>query len=319
MHVGLPDMAVRMSARERPAVLAPPSPAHSPESGIAFLSLMGSGLVWGLSWWPLKFFAAAGLSGHAIGLSAYTLVAVVALPLILRERARWRSEYGLLLLIGLFFGCANMAFTAALTMGSVVRAMLLFYLLPAWGAIGGALFLGERLGPRRLLAVALSLAGVFVIMGGVSAFSQPLSVADGMALVAGFCYTAASIVNRRARTIPLSSRTLSSFVGCTVVGVAALLFSTPVFPALPLATWLLLALFAFVWLLGGTLLTTYGVTHVQASRAAVLQVVELLVAVLSAVWLGAEQIGLKECVGGALIVAATLIEACNQSENHSKG
>ena len=308
-----------MSARERQAIAAPPQPAHPPESAIAFLSLMGSGLVWGLSWWPLKFFAAAGLSGHAIGLSAYTLVAVVALPLILRERARWRSEYGLLLLIGLFFGCANMAFTTALTMGSVVRAMLLFYLLPAWGAIGGALFLGERLGPRRLLAVALSLAGVFVIMGGVSALSQPLSVADGMALAAGFCYTAASIVNRRARTIPIASRTLSSFVGCTAVGVAALLFSTPVFPELPLATWLLLALFAFVWLLGGTLLTTYGVTHVQASRAAVLQVVELLVAVLSAIWLGAEQIGLKEYLGGALIVAATLVEAGNQPRNPSKG
>jgi drug/metabolite transporter (DMT)-like permease len=303
-----------MNAPERASPLAAAQPAHHAESNLAFLSLMGSGLVWGLSWWPLKFFAAAGLSGHAIGLSAYTLVAVVALPLILRERARWQAEYRLLLSIGLFFGCANMAFTTALTMGSVVRAMLLFYLLPAWGAVGGALFLGERLGPRRLLAVALSLAGVFVIMGGVAALRQPLSIADGMALAAGFCYTAASIVNRKARAIPMTSRTLASFVGCTVVGVGALLFSTPVFPVLPLATWLLLALFAFVWLLGGTLLTTYGVTHVQASRAAVLQVVELLVAVASAIWLGDEQIGLKECVGGALIVAATMIEAGNQSK-----
>jgi drug/metabolite transporter (DMT)-like permease len=112
----------------------------------------------------------------------------------------------------------------------------------------------------------------------------------------------------------MASRTLASFVGCTVVGVAALLFSTPVFPVLPAATWLLLALFAFVWLLGGTLLTTYGVTHIQASRAAVLQVVELLVAVASAIWLGDEQIGLKECVGGALIVAATMIEAGKRSK-----
>jgi drug/metabolite transporter (DMT)-like permease len=302
-----------MNAPERAAPLAAAQPAHQTESSLAFLSLMGSGLVWGLSWWPLKYFAAAGLSGHAIGLSAYTLVAVVALPLILRERARWQAEWRLLLLIGLFFGCANMAFTTALTMGSVVRAMLLFYLLPAWGAIGGALFLGERLGPRRLLAVALSLAGVFVIMGGVAVLRQPLSLADGMALAAGFGYTAASIVNRKARSIPMASRTLVSFVGCTVVGVTALLFSTPDFPVLPAATWLLLALFAFVWLLGGTLLTTYGVTHVQASRAAVLQVVELLVAVASAIWLGDEQIGLKECVGGALILAATVIEAGKQS------
>jgi drug/metabolite transporter (DMT)-like permease len=31
--------------------------------------------------------------------------------------------------------------------------MLLFFLLPAWGVIGGKLFLHEQLGPRRLIAV----------------------------------------------------------------------------------------------------------------------------------------------------------------------
>ena len=65
----------------------------------------------------------------------------------------------LLLLIGLFFGLANFLFTWSLMVGSVVRSMLLFFLLPAWGAIGGRLFLNEKLGPRRLLAVALCLGG----------------------------------------------------------------------------------------------------------------------------------------------------------------
>jgi drug/metabolite transporter (DMT)-like permease len=218
-----------------------------------------------------------------------------------------------LALIGLFFGCANMAFTAALTMGPVVRAMLLFYLLPVWGAVGGALFLRERIGPRRLAAVALSLAGVFVIMGA-DALRQPLSAADLMALAAGLCYAAAGIVNRKARAIPLASRTLVSFTGCMAVALAALGLSTPALPSLPPATWVLLAMFAFVWLLGGTLLTTYGVTHVPASRAAVLQVVELLVAVFSAVWIGGEQLSAKEWAGGAMIVLATLIEARSSEE-----
>jgi drug/metabolite transporter (DMT)-like permease len=280
---------------------------------LAFLSLMASGVVWGLCWWPLKFFAAAGLSGHAIGLTAYSLVAVMSLPLIWRERLQWRPETLQLALIGLFFGCANMAFTAALTMGPVVRAMLLFYLLPVWGAVGGALFLRERIGPRRLAAVALSLAGVFVIMGA-DALRQPLSAADLMALAAGLCYAAAGIVNRKARAIPLASRTLVSFTGCMAVALAALGLSTPALPSLPPATWVLLAMFAFVWLLGGTLLTTYGVTHVPASRAAVLQVVELLVAVFSAVWIGGEQLSAKEWAGGAMIVLATLIEARSSEE-----
>lgn len=285
---------------------------HAPESTAAFVSLLASGVVWGLSWWPLKYFASLGFTGHTIGLTAYALVGAVSLPIIWRQRAQWAREWRLLLLIGLFFGCANMAFTAALTMGSVVRAMLLFFLLPAWGAIGGWLFLKERIGPRRLIAVALSLGGVFVIVDGVDALRQHLSPADGMALAAGFCYTAAGIANRKARAIPMASRTLVSFVGCTVVAVAALGFTTPVFPDTSPFVWTMLALFAFLWLLGGTLLTTYGVTHVQASRAAVLQVVELVVAVFTAIWLGGEQLFLKDCIGGAMILAATLIEATSQ-------
>jgi len=72
---------------------------------------------------------------------------------------------------------------------------------------------------------------------------------------------------------------------------------------------LLLAGFAFFWLLGAGLLTTYGVTHVQASRAAVFQIVELLVAVVSAVLIGGETLSYGDYVGGALILLATMIEA----------
>jgi drug/metabolite transporter (DMT)-like permease len=93
--------------------------------------------------------------------------------------------------------------------------------------------------------------------------------------------------------------------------VLALSVSVPETPTIPALDWAWLVLFAFIWLLGGTLLTTYGVTHLQASRASILQVVELLVAVLSAVWLGGEHIGIKEGIGGAMIIAATLIEANN--------
>ena len=34
-------------------------------------------MVWGLSWWPLKHFAAAGLTGNLIGITAYALVGLV--------------------------------------------------------------------------------------------------------------------------------------------------------------------------------------------------------------------------------------------------
>lgn len=283
--------------------------AHAKESPLAVLSLVSSGIIWGFAWWPLKIFAAQGLDGHAIALTAYALVGLVSLPFILRERRAWRKEFHLLLLIGLFFGLANFLFTWSLMVGSVVRSMLLFFLLPAWGAIGGRLFLKEKLGPRRLLAVALCLGGVFTIVGGIEVLSEPLSFADVTAFIAGIAYTAAGITNRAAREIPLASRTLMSFVGCTAVALAGLTLHVPELPVLSAGGWALLCLFAFVWLLGGTLLTTYGVTHVQASRAAVLQVAELLVAVVSAMWIGGESLSAGEYIGGAMILSATLIEA----------
>lgn len=295
------------------------APVHTRESPAAFCALMASGLFWGLIWWPLKFFAGEGLSGLTISLSAYSLLGLAALPLVWRERRDWLGERGPLLAIGLLFGIANLAFTSAMMMGPVMRAMLLFYLLPAWGALGGKIFLRERLGPRRLAAVGLSLAGVAIILGGSAVWQTAFSGADGVALLAGFCYTGASIANRRARAIPLASRTLAPFIGCGLLAWGLLTVLTLVMPAAPPvlpsllqvtpSAWAWLLLFAIVWLLGGTVLTTYGVTHVPASRAAVLQVVELLVAIVSAVLLGGETLGAKECLGGAMIVAATVLEA----------
>ena len=100
-----------------------------------------------------------------------------------------------------------------------------------------------------------------------------------------------------------------AFAGCAVLALVGLLISSPIIPDLPALTWLLLAGFAFFWLLGAGLLTTYGVTHVQASRAAVFQIVELLVAVVSAVLIGGETLSYGDYVGGALILLATMIEA----------
>ncbi len=276
---------------------------------IPILSLLASGVVWGFTWLPLKYFASLGLDGHAIAITAYGLVSLIALPLIWRERAQWRNELCWLLLIGLFFGLANFTLNQALMTGSVVRVMLLFFLLPAWGVIGGRLFLKETLGWRRMLAVVLCLAGVFTLVGGVDALREPLSIADGAALLAGVVYTLGGISNRVAREIPIASRTLAAFVGCAAIGMSGLLVHVPSVPAIAISDWVLLMLFASVWIMGGTLLTTYGVTHVAASRAGVVLVIELVVAIVSAVLIGGETLSLAEYVGSGLIIAATLVEA----------
>jgi drug/metabolite transporter (DMT)-like permease len=54
---------------------------------------------------------------------------------------------------------------------------------------------------------------------------------------------------------------------------------------------------------------TYGLANLDASRASILQVTELFVAIISATVIGGEALEMKEYIGGTLIIAATLIEA----------
>ena len=272
------------------------------------ISTLISAIFWGLLWWPLKFFATDGLTGNLIGMTAYAMVGIFALPIVWHQRKLWREEWVLLLLIGLFFAVANITFTTALIQGEVVRVMLLFYLLPVWGALGGVLVLGEKLEKKRCIAITLSLSGVFIIMGGDSILSQPFSMVDMMALVAGFCLSATGVINKLAVKIPMASRSFVPFIFCPLLAALANQIAPAPMPELSMMTWGLLACFAFLWIFGATLLGTYGQANIEASKVSILQVTELFVAIISAVFIGGEILEMKEYIGGALIVIATLLE-----------
>jgi drug/metabolite transporter (DMT)-like permease len=279
------------------------------------ISILIGASFWGFIWWPLKFFANAGLTGNLIGLSAYSILALIALPIVWKQRKLWVSEWRLLFLIGTFFAIANISFTTAIMEGEVVRVMLLFYLLPAWGALGGKFVLKEKLSMRRYFAIALSLTGVFVIMGGVAILKAPFSIVDMMSLMAGFCLTATGVVNKMAVKIPLASRTFVTFIFCPPLAFIGNYFAPAPMPVISLTMWLLLAAFALFWLLGAGLFTTYGLSKVEASRASILQVTELFVAILTATLIGGEVLENKEYIGGALIVIATILEALPTKNN----
>ena len=282
---------------------------HSnPLSNLPVISILIGAVFWGLLWWPLKFFSELGLTSNFIGVTAYTMVAIFAIPIVWRQRNLWREEWLLLIMIGLFFALANISFNTALMNGEVVRVMLLFYLLPVWGALGGILILGERLSKKRVLAIAISLMGVIVIMG-IENISWEFSLADIMALAAGFFLSAAGIVNKLAVKIPMASRSFVPFIFSPLLATLGNYFSPAPIPEMTTIIWLLLAAFAFIWLLGATIFSTFGLANIEASKASILQVTELFVGIISAIVIGGEVLELKVCVGGALIVTATLLES----------
>lgn len=293
-----------------------PVPALLERPWMPVAVLLFASALWGLTWWPLKGFAQQGLSGPALAMLTYGFAGLVGLPLLWRQRTLWQPHTALVLLIALVGGWGNTAFVSAMVAGDVVRVMLLFYLAPMWSVLGGRIFLGERVSGRRGVAVALSLSGAFLVVGGMAALDAAPSAADLLAVTAGLAFTGNNILARKAQGVPTGSKSVALLLGCGLTSLAMLVLvsfnaSTPTFqwPTFTPQLLGLLAAFSLVWMGLVTFTWQWSVTRLEAGRSGVIAIAELVVALLSATLLGGESMSAVECLGGALIAAAALLEA----------
>lgn len=258
--------------------------------------LVTGAVAWGLGWLPLHHFASVGLVGMPLVLLVYGLLSLFAIPVLWFERRAWMPQRNGLLAIAVCGGGATAALVTALAIGEVVRVMLLFYLAPVWGVLGGWLLLGERLTPLRIGALLLAMLGIALTLNISSALTHPLSGSDWLALAAGLGFSLNNLATRAADQVPLASKTLAPFLGSALIAVVL----CPVLGEYPPPLSLTLS-----WLLSMAAVQ-YGVSHIEAGRAAVLVVFELVAAVLSSAWLGNQAIGTHEWLGAALVMIAAL-------------
>jgi len=279
------------------------------------VSLMAASLLWGCAWMPLKALGEAGIDGLILAFGAFGLLTVATLLFTPRSETDGPGG-GALVLIALLGGGANLAFTLAMVYGEVVRAMVLFYLLPLWGVLGGRLVLGERVDALRWFGVALALSGAWLVLGGVGILTAVPTGFELFGLLAGFLYAMNNLVFRAVQHLPLSSKLSAMFLGCAGLAGTALLVTGAPWPASATApAWGGVALYAFLWLLPANLGAQYGVTHLEAGRASVILILELVAAVVSATLIGDERMSPLEWTGAGLILAAALIEALRGSSS----
>jgi len=274
------------------------------------VSLVGASLLWGCAWMPLKALGAMGLDGLTLAFLTFIPLALVTGLFVARRWGRVAGGGGTLLLVALLGGGANLAFTLAMVYGDVVRAMVLFYLLPLWGALGGWLILGERIGGLRWLGVSCALSGAWLVLGGADLLDAGPSAFDLFGLLAGFLYAMNNLLFRSAQRLPLSAKLLAMFTGCAGLAGLGLLATGAGWSSTPTPlVWGGVLLYALGWLLPANLGAQYGVTHLEAGRASVILILELVAAVLSATLIGGEAMAPSAWMGASLIVAAALIEA----------
>ncbi len=282
---------------------------------LASLALVANAFIWGTSWWPFRWLQAHGvhpLWATAIVLGAGSLVIVALRPRALRQVVSTPSLW----LLFAAAGVTNAAFNWGVTIGDVVRVVLLFYLMPIWAVLLARLLLGEALTAAALARVALALVGAAIVLwpdGG--GWPLPRTLAEWLGVGGGFSFAFNNVILRREAHRPEEGRALAMFAGGALVSAAltaVLLYGdarivSPLPPFAPDTAAMLAALAAAF--LAGNLALQYGAARLPAQRTAVVMLMEVVFAAASAVALGAGTMSPSLALGGALIVAGAVLAA----------
>ena len=289
----------------------PHAPMHQPL--LPALALVLNALIFGLSWWPFRTLHGLGL--HPLWATAITFTLCVVFLTLLRP-AGWRAvlQHPLLWLLAVASGATNVGFNWAVATGDVVRAVLLFYMMPAWSLLLAWPLLGERPSRAALLRLGLALCGVLIVLKTpTSDWPVPTSLPDWLALGGGFCFALTNVLLRRLHHTPDDARMLAMFGGgalmASAAALVAVLLGLAERPPLHTSGWIVLAVALGTALLVGNLALQYGAARLPASVTSIIMLTEVVFASVSSVLLGAGEMTQRTWIGGALIVLASLLSA----------
>ena len=279
---------------------------------LAASALVINAFVWGVSWWPFRELQNYGLHPLWATAAVYMLVCggmllfyFGALKGLLANPVLWW--------LALASGLTNVGFNWAVTVGDVVRVVLLFYLMPAWAVLIAWLMLGERPTKGSLLRLLLAMVGVLIVLKTPdSPWPVPQGGADWLALMGGLSFAITNALLRKFHHTPSGARMLAMFAGGALLasGVAVLGLSFQMLPApsLPVAGVAVFVGLSLVFVISNAALQ-YGAARLPLSTTSLVMLTEILFASVSAALFGAADFSPRIFWGGSLIVLAALLAA----------
>lgn len=274
------------------------------------VALLLGATLWGVLWFPLRWFEEHGLTGLWASLIMNAAALGVSLPLLIRQRREIARAPLLLLLLMLSAGFCNTAFILAVIDGTVVRVLLLFYLAPVWASLLGWWLLHERLSVTAWITLLVAMSGAVIMLWDAELGRPwPQQTADWLALASGVTFAAANVLVRKMVAVPVTVKTITAWVGGVVLAIVWIGYASTPAPVVEPVMFVLAAALGVFGITLMTLAVQYGVSHMPVHRSAVILLFEVVVGAVSAAWLAHEMLTAQEWAGGLLIVAAAWLSA----------
>lgn len=253
----------------------------------------------------------AGLHGLWITVVYFLVPTIGLLPVTLWRWRHVRAGGIQLQLTALISGGALLLYTTSIVYTDVVRAILLFYLVPVWATILARIYLGDKITRTRIIAMVLAIFGMLTIFGLGAQFPMPQNIGDWLGLAAGFVWAIAMVRIRQAEDHSAIELTVGFFQWSLVFSALAAVLLAPgyipsvaeVSSALPL-----LLVFMLLLVLPGTYASLWGPKFLSPGVVGLLFMTEIVVGAVSVAFLAGEPFGLREVTGIILIAGASLLE-----------
>ncbi len=269
------------------------------------------GAAWGLFWIPLRALNDSGVGGPWPTVLFFVVPTILFVPIFVR---RWRPIFasGLRLhFICMVIGAAVAMYSNSMLYTEVVRAMLLYYMTPIWSLILARVWLGEKITPIRLLAIAIGVAGMLVILWSDAGFPWPRNLGDWIGLASGIIWAVGAVMMRETPDFHALDMT-AAFLMWTAIA-ALIMAMMPFAPSPPVMSSVVSVL---PWLIPATLVVIvptffavmWGAPKLNPGVVGLLFLTEISVgAATAAVWAN-EPFGVRELTGILLITLAGIVE-----------
>ncbi|MBK8568567.1 MAG: DMT family transporter [Nitrosomonadales bacterium] len=261
-------------------------------------------------WYPYRALHNMGIGGELSTLLSYSMAMILGLLFLGPIWRELRVAGWLSVALMASAGWTNLGYVLATLDGEVMRVLLLFYLAPLWTVIFSRWLLSEKLNRYGYAIIALSLGGAFVMLWDMRhGLPLPQNQAEWIGLSAGISFALMNVIVRRTQHLSVNFKVAGVWFGTVLFTAVLLLHQGNIIGQLqgitPDAWWLL-------WLIGLVLCAIsfavqYGLTYLPANQAITLLLSELVFAAVSSYLLANEEMGLREVIGAALIVSASLL------------